>query len=138
LHSLSEADRRFLDRIAQQRGAASEKPEASGVALSGNRGFEGLPGDAEQKFLRMAGAKLGVSSPYFLMHEGDAGAETVIDGKKLINFSSYDYLGLNHHPDVRRAAVEAIERYGVSASASRLVAGERPVHRALEAALGRH
>ena len=108
------------------------------MALSGNRGFEGLPGDAEQKFLRMAGAKLGVSSPYFLMHEGDAGAETVIDGKKLINFSSYDYLGLNHHPDVRRAAVEAIERYGVSASASRLVAGERPVHRALEAALGRH
>ena len=56
----------------------------------------------------------------------------------MINFSSYDYLGLNHHPAVRAAAHAAIDRYGVSASASRLVAGERPVHRALESALADH
>ena len=56
----------------------------------------------------------------------------------MINFSSYDYLGLNHHPAVRAAAHAAIDRYGVSASASRLVAGERPVHRALEPALASH
>ena len=56
----------------------------------------------------------------------------------MINFSSYDYLGLNHHPAVRAAAHAAIDLYGVSASASRLVAGERPIHRALESALAIH
>ncbi len=76
-----------------------------------------------------------LADPYFLLHEGDAGASTVIGGREMVNFSSYDYLGLNHHPAVRAAAHEAIERYGISASASRLVAGERPVHRELEAAL---
>ncbi|MGA9850814.1 MAG: aminotransferase class I/II-fold pyridoxal phosphate-dependent enzyme, partial [Roseiarcus sp.] len=54
------------------------------------------------------------------------------------NFSSYDYLGFNHSPEVRTAAQNAIDRYGVSASASRLVAGERPIHGALESALAKH
>ena len=81
---------------------------------------------------------MGLKDPYFLVHEGDAGSSTVIDGRRMINFSSYDYLGLNRHPEVRAAARAAIDRYGVSTGASRLVAGERPVHRALEAALADH
>ena len=100
--------------------------------------FNNLPGYAEQRLLRSAGSALGLRDPYFLLHEGDAGASTVIDGRQMINFSSYDYLGLNHHPAVRAAAHAAIDRYGVSASASRLVAGERPIHRALESALAGH
>ena len=56
----------------------------------------------------------------------------------MLNFSSYDYLGLNGHPEVIEAAKAAIDRYGISASASRHVAGERPVHRALERALANH
>lgn len=66
---------------------------------------------------------------------GRAGPVSRIDGREVINFASYDYLGLNGHPEVRRAAQEAIERYGTSVSASRLVAGERPIHRMLEARL---
>ncbi len=100
--------------------------------------FSNLPGYAEQRLLRSAASALGLRDPYFLIHEGDAGASTVIDGRRMINFSSYDYLGLNRHPEVRAAAQAAIDRYGVSAGASRLVAGERPVHRALEAALADH
>ena len=61
-----------------------------------------------------------------------AGATTVIDGKTFINYSSYNYLGLGGHPDVNDAAKEAIDRYGTSASADRLVSGERPIHRQLE------
>src|SRR6185312_8407514 len=53
----------------------------------------------------------------------------------LINFSSYDYLGLNGHPEVAAAAKKAIDQFGTSCGASRLTAGERQVHRDLERAL---
>ena len=43
--------------------------------------------------------------------------------------------GLNGDPRVAAAAKQAIDRYGTSVSASRIVSGERPMHRALEAAL---
>src|SRR5262249_55203555 len=46
-----------------------------------------------------------------------------------------DYLGLNEHPALAEAARGAIELFGTSVSASRIVAGERPLHRDLEAAL---
>lgn len=75
---------------------------------------------------------LGVPNPFFRMHDGIAGATTHIDGRTDINFASYNYLGLNGHPEVSAAAKAAIDHYGVSVSASRLVAGERPIHRELE------
>ena len=142
---LTEADRRLLDRLVQARARASATSEARDERSAAPRDdhsawldFNNLPGYAEQRLLRSAGAALGLKDPYFLLHEGAAGAATVIGGRRLINFSSYDYLGLNRHPEVRAAAHAAIERYGVSASASRLVAGERPIHRALEGALAAH
>ena len=113
-------------------------PSAPSASPSRWLDFSTLPGYAEQRMLRSAASAMGLRDPYFLLHEGEAGASTVIDGRRMINFSSYDYLGLNRHPAVRAAAREAIDRYGMSASASRLVAGERPVHRALEAALADH
>lgn len=74
----------------------------------------------------------GVDNPFYRSHEGAAGATTRIDGRELINFASYDYIGTNTHPEVLKAATEAIGNYGISASASRLVAGERPLHAVLE------
>jgi len=142
---LTEADRRLLDRLVQARGrpSASESDAGEGKAMrdaecSAWLDFSNLPGYVEQRLLRSAASALGLRDPYFLIHEGDAGASTVIDGQRMVNFSSYDYLGLNRHPEVRAAAQAAIDRYGVSAGASRLVAGERPIHRALEAALADH
>ncbi|MPZ57868.1 MAG: aminotransferase class I/II-fold pyridoxal phosphate-dependent enzyme [Rhizobiales bacterium] len=81
---------------------------------------------------------VGIDSPFFRMHEGRASASTQIAGQTCLNFSSYDYLGLNGHPEVAVAAKSAIEQYGLSCSASRLVAGERPIHRSLERALADH
>jgi len=84
---------------------------------------------------RAAADRLGLQNPFFIAHEGVAGAVTYIGGREYINFSSYNYLGLAGHPAVNKAAREAIDRYGTSASASRLVAGERPIQRELEEAL---
>jgi 8-amino-7-oxononanoate synthase len=84
------------------------------------------------KIVRSAAAVLGISDPYFRVHDGIAGAETSIEGKSFINFSSYNYLGLNGHPEISEAAKRAIDLYGTSVSASRLVSGERPPHRELE------
>lgn len=71
-------------------------------------------------------------SPYFRDHGNRAGAVSEIDDQTVVNFGSYDYLGLNHAPSVGKAAQAAIGVYGTSVSASRVVAGERGFHRELE------
>lgn len=99
--------------------------------------FDQHPGYQQLRILREGAARLGIANPYFRVHEGTAGAATVIDGASFVNYSSYNYLGLAGHPVVNAAAREAIDRYGTSASASRLVSGERPIHRQLERELAR-
>ena len=96
-----------------------------------------LDGFREIRMIREAADFLGISDPFFRVHEGIAGAETVIEGRSFINFASYNYIGLNGHPDIVSATRAAIDRYGTSVSASRPVSGERPVHRDLERALAR-
>jgi len=100
--------------------------------------FETLQGYKERQALRQAAGMVDIPDPFFRQHEGRAGALTRIAGKEVLNFGSYDYLGLNADPRPAAAAKAAIDRYGVSASASRLTAGERPVHRDLEHALAKH
>jgi 8-amino-7-oxononanoate synthase len=60
------------------------------------------------------------------------GPEVDIDGKRLHNFSSNDYLGLSTEQFLSLAAVEAIERYGTGSGASRLISGTLPPHAELE------
>ena len=59
------------------------------------------------------------------------------NGRRLLSFSCNDYLGLTHHPDLKAAAIAAIERHGVGAGASRLVTGDRPLYAELEQRLAR-
>jgi 8-amino-7-oxononanoate synthase len=77
------------------------------------------------------------ANPFFRVHQGIASSTTLIDGEALINFSSYNYLGLCGDPDVSGAAKDAIDRFGTSVSASRLVSGERGLHHDLEAEIAR-
>lgn len=58
-------------------------------------------------------------------------------GKRLINFSSNDYLGLANHPRLRQAATSALAEFGVGAGASRLISGNQSAHRRLEAAIAK-
>jgi 8-amino-7-oxononanoate synthase len=113
-------------------------PAVADPALVALTDFATLPGMQELGLQRAVADVVGLGNPFFRLHEGRAGATTIIDGKTYANYSSYDYLGLNGHRDVQAAAARAIERYGTSCSASRLVAGERPLHRELEAALAAH
>lgn len=99
--------------------------------------FDRHPGYEKMLVPKAASERLGLANPFFRVHEGVAGAATRIAGREYINFSSYNYLGLSGHPSVNRAAKQAVDRYGTSASASRLVAGERPVQRELEEELAR-
>ncbi|WP_340589203.1 8-amino-7-oxononanoate synthase [Erythrobacter alti] len=55
------------------------------------------------------------------------------DGRELLDFSSNDYLGLAHHPELARRAADWGERYGTGARGSRLVTGTLSVHRDIEA-----
>lgn len=97
--------------------------------------WDDLAGVKELSLQREGAGKLGLYSPYFRVQDGQAHAECVIDGRTIINFSNYNYLDLSGHEAISGAAKDAIDRYGTSASASRIVAGERPIHRELETAL---
>lgn len=98
-----------------------------------------------KRYERMLKAVAGVN-PYFRVDQGRtpgtpgapagfAGSVTRIEGRDLVNFCVYDYIGMAHDPEVTAAAKAAIDRYGTSAGASRLVSGEKQVHRDLEQAL---
>jgi 8-amino-7-oxononanoate synthase len=65
------------------------------------------------------------------------GIHVVRDGRRLVSFSSNDYLNLTQHPKVKDAAIEAIRRYGAGAGASRLVTGNHPLFAELESRLSR-
>jgi len=142
---LDDDDRRLLDKIVLSRlnsqSTAVSPPESHAhaeLARGGWTDFQNLPGYHELALQRSMAAVVGLDNPFFHLHETAAGATTLIGGRQFINFSSYDYLGLNQHPEVRAAAHAAIDAFGVSASASRVVAGERPGHRTLERALAKH
>lgn len=137
-----QARERLLSRVEALRQAEKprtpQRPRGAVASISKNTDFSTLPGYAELRMQRSVVDMVGIDSPFFRLHDARAGASTEIGGQICLNFSSYDYLGLNGHPEVADAAKSAIDRYGLSCSASRLVAGERPIHRSLERALADH
>ena len=63
------------------------------------------------------------------------GPEVVVDGQRLLNFCSNDYLGLANHPEVIRAMQDGVTKWGVGGGASHLVIGHSGPHHELEEAL---
>lgn len=71
-------------------------------------------------------------NPFFVCHDLPLRDVSLVDGKKVLNFGSYNYLGMSGHPEVSAAAKAAIDRYGTSASGSRILAGEKQIYQELE------
>ncbi|MBJ6798658.1 glycine C-acetyltransferase [Geomonas propionica] len=56
----------------------------------------------------------------------------VVDGKRVLNFCTNNYLGLANHPRLKKAAQDAVEQWGVGPAAVRSIAGTLELHRQLE------
>ena len=65
------------------------------------------------------------------------GAWIVVDGKKVLNLCSNNYLGFANHPRLKEAAARAIESFGVGPAAVRTIAGNTVLHTTLEEKLAR-
>jgi 8-amino-7-oxononanoate synthase len=84
----------------------------------------------EPAFARTAGIY-----PFFLPLEGSEGPVVTYQGKQVVMMGSNNYLGLTHHPKVREAARQAIDRYGTGCTGSRFLNGNLDLHDRLERTL---
>lgn len=69
--------------------------------------------------------------------DGAAEPEVLIDGRKVLMFSSNNYLGLATHPRMKKVAIATIEKYGVGSDGSRLLSGNLKIHREFEEAIAK-
>ncbi|PXA75227.1 aminotransferase class I/II-fold pyridoxal phosphate-dependent enzyme [Auritidibacter sp. NML100628] len=135
----------LIDVIAGQMGVSTSRPADGGV-LSSSTGVDKATSDVEPETLRVyeipdvlettqrlhTTAEPDGSIPYYIEHESVAGSTTTVAGRELISYSSYNYLGLAGHPRVVEAVHDAVNQYGTSASAARILSGNRPLHTDLE------
>ena len=124
------------DRAVGWRPRSAEPPVARAAPQAmAEAGVDAFP---ECRVLedRLAGlASAGLANPFLIPNEAVSGRTARIAGRDVVSFASFDYLGLAGHPDVTRAAKEAIDRFGCSASASRMVGGNTSILDELDAAL---
>lgn len=64
--------------------------------------------------------------------EGAQAPRVIKNGRELILLSSNNYLGLTDHPKVKKAAIDAVEKYGTGAGGARLTTGNTELHTKLE------
>ncbi len=79
----------------------------------------------------------GIKDPYFVAHDSVLSDTSIVAGREIINLASYNYVGMSGHPRTGEAAKKAIDKYGTSASGSRLIAGEKTLYRDLERAIAK-
>jgi 8-amino-7-oxononanoate synthase len=64
--------------------------------------------------------------------EGEQDCSVMMDGKRVLMFSSNNYLGLANHPELKKASADAAWTYGTGSGASRLISGNMEIHQMLE------
>src|ERR1700728_4465994 len=104
-----QAKARLLEKVSSaspMRAMARLTAPASGEGTN-RLSVAALDGFKEISMIREAADFLGIADPFFRVHEGIAGAETMIGNTTYVNFASYNYIGLNGHPEVTAAAKAA-------------------------------
>jgi 8-amino-7-oxononanoate synthase len=124
----SQQKRQLLEQLLQ----STERVNLAPVNSVDFANFEQHPTYQKMKQQISQLEAIGLQNPYFKINQGIAQNTTRIAGKELINYSTYNYLGMSGEPKITQAAKEAIDKYGTSVSASRVVSGEKPLHRELE------
>ena len=114
-----------IDATATKRTPVNIKPEFTQFKLTPE--YLNLKKDLERV------EQLG--NPFFSLHQGIAQDTIQTGDRELINYSSYNYIGMSGDPLVIEATKKAIAQYGTSVSASRVLSGERPIHLELERAI---
>lgn len=120
---------KLATRSAEDGGAQTPSPSDSACD------FKQFADVKKLQVTKTFGKQWDIESMFFRCHDGLAKDTTVIEGRTCLNFSTYDYLGLNGAPELNAAGMEAMANYGSSASGSRPTSGERPPHLALEKGL---
>lgn len=133
-----ETDEEELAEEAQEQAplvAKQESPEGELHVPEENYRFDKSPEYKQLKQTLGHFDLLGIPNPFFMPHEGLTTSTALIGGKEMISFSTFNYVGMAGDPAVVKGAKEAMDRYGTSVSASRLVSGEKPIHGELERAV---
>lgn len=131
---LDDAAKRALLRrlLAQRQGTL---PQAQAAPTRQVRSLEESPELAEYHRRAASLASVGALDIYSREPERVSDCTWVHQGRELTDWCSYNYIGSARHPSVIEAAATAAREVGTSASASRVGAGQRRLHRALEEAL---
>jgi 8-amino-7-oxononanoate synthase len=117
---------------------APPAPQMSRVARGGDGRWANESTWAAYQGMRAKFAELDRTigkNPYFDVHEGVPGATVRVAGRRLLNFSSFNYLALAGDLRIRRAVIDAVDAYGTSTAASRVAGGDTALHRRLESAI---
>lgn len=126
---------RGLQKDVERGRVVRSEQAATQLSVRTQPAFTDLAEYKQVAMQQFASQQLGMENPFYRAHESASGATAQIGGLSFDNFASYDYLGLNQDPRVIERANRALADFGVSASASRVVAGERTIHGELEASL---
>lgn len=142
VEALSRDDKRqYAKRLLHERAkqaAASDRARVEGKVKADRDipeafyRFDQNPDYERIRLMKEAGERMGVPNPYLRTYDGIAGNTTRIAGKEYINYANTNFLEFSGHPKVARAAKAALDKYGTSVSASRIVSGQRPIHLELE------
>ena len=86
---------------------------------------------------KLADAVMGVYPVIRTITGSPAEEEIFVSDKKMLQFCSCSYLGLSNHPDLKKAAKEAIDNYGVGTTSSGIISGYTDIHAAAEEAIAK-
>ena len=94
-----------LTSVASARATGTPARSSAANGASARLDVSQLEAYREIRVIEEAAEYLGIADPFFRVHEGIAGAETMIGNRTYLNFASYNYIGLNGDPRITAAAI---------------------------------